>query len=536
MMGPCESHQKPRSFKVNSNKFNASTNNNINLQKNFVHGKGWAKVSKIIDNKINNKINPYDYIRRNKNMEPPKRLIDEQSKVESNQRIIQNRKIIRNKINLNPDLNKKKITKLRNPSQAHNFIKDLENKQVNIHIIKDNNEEKNNIQPAPLYQTKKGEENLIKINNRNASVINRELRNDILQKIEKVEKFISGTIGLINIGNTCYFNSAIQNLKNVFPLTLYLLKNKNFDRNGFTFKYCELLANLINQDTYQWFDPRDFLLILSKMAPLFAFGQQNDSNYCILYILTLLEKETRIYIGERPFEKILISSPNFCFESKKKFSIFMDKFYEKKNSCITDIFYGFQEDIYKCNYCSYTTFNFQGFSVLNIPIMKRNNIPIYSLEEGINYFQGIQNHNKENGFICQNCKFQNISTQTRIIHCPKIFIIHFKRIGENNFYSHNVKIPFEFGMNNLVDGKINEYSLIGFIKHYGGGDSGHNIAICKNFFDSKWYEYDDSRVTYINNSSNIIGNEIDTNGSFLFFYSKKNSFITVFSPVLIIMM
>ena len=61
----------------------------------------------------------------------------------------------------------------------------------------------------------------------------------------------------------------------------------------------------------------------------------------------------------------------------------------------------------------------------------------------------------------------------------------------------------------------------------GGGDSGHNIAICKNFFDSKWYEYDDSRLTYINNSTNIIGNEIDTNGSFLFFFSKKNSFINI---------
>jgi ubiquitin C-terminal hydrolase len=203
----------------------------------------------------------------------------------------------------------------------------------------------------------------------------------------------------------------------------------------------------------------------------------------------------------------------------------MDKFYEKRNSCIIDIFYGFQEDIYKCNYCSFATFNFQGFSVLNIPIMKRNNVPIYSLEEGIQYFQEIQNHNNENGFICQKCQCKNIATQSRIIYCPKIFIINFKRIGENNFYSHNVKIPFDFRIKNLVDGNYYEYTLIGFIKHYGGGNSGHNIAICKNFFDSIWYEYDDSRVTNIHNTSNIIENVIVTSGSFLFFYIKKNYII-----------
>ena len=115
---------------------------------------------------------------------------------------------------------------------------------------------------------------------------------------------------------------------------------------------------------------------------------------------------------------------------------------KKKISYIIDIFYGFQEDIYKCAYCSYATYNYQGFSVLNLHIS-----------------------------------------------CPKYFIINFKRIGENCFYNHNVQIPSNFGVNNLVNGVFYEYILTGFIKHYGGGSSGHNIAICNNVFDSFWYFY-----------------------------------------------
>ena len=431
----------------------------------------------------------------------------------------------RNKNNANsnyliPNINKKKRHNVRNPSESHNNINlnAKNNNQNNIQIIRD---ERNVLYPISSYQIK-NEESSVKILNRNTSEINKAIKNNNLSKVEKIGKYINGVIGLLNIGNTCNFNSAIQNLKNVFPLTLYLLQKNTFNKDGFTFKYCELIANLINQDTYQWYDPKNFLYKQIEMAPTFSFGKQNDSNFCILYILTLLEKETRNYIGEKPFKKILITNDIFSEEEIGSFNIFMDKFYEKRNSCIIDIFYGFQEDIYKCAYCSYATYNYQGFSVLNIPIMRKNSIPIHSLNEGINYYQEIQNHYNENGFICQKCKGNNISTQSRIISCPKYFIINFKRIGENCFYNHNVQIPSNFGVNNLVNGVFYEYILTGFIKHYGGGSSGHNIAICNNFFDSFWYEYDDSRVTFINNSSNLKDNKIDTSGSFLFVYRRSD--------------
>ena len=66
-----------------------------------------------------------------------------------------------------------------------------------------------------------------------------------------------------------------------------------------------------------------------------------------------------------------------------------------------------------------------------------------------------------------------------------------------------------------------EYQLIGFIKHIGGANSGHNIAICNNFFDNRWYVYDDSRVTRLDNSIYMKKkDEPDTTNGFIFFYKK----------------
>jgi hypothetical protein len=197
-----------------------------------------------------------------------------------------------------------------------NIITNIEKHQNNISNLQDENA---NIDMKPIYN-KKNEEPKIKISHRNESVFTKATKNNFFYKVEKKGKYQNGAIGLTNLGNTCYFNAAIQNLKNIYLLTLYLLKHcSNFNINEFAYQYCELLSNLINQDIYQWYEPRKFFSKLTEKAPIFCFGQQNDSNYCVMYILTILEKETRIYINEKPFEKIQITNNIFKSEEKKNF-------------------------------------------------------------------------------------------------------------------------------------------------------------------------------------------------------------------------
>ena len=100
-----------------------------------------------------------------------------------------------------------------------------------------------------------------------------------------------------------------------------------------------------------------------------------------------------------------------------------------------------------------------------------------------------------------------------LVKLSPILIINLKKVGDNSLYTHDVDIPFRLKTRDIEKlKKFNmEYELIGFIKHYGSANDGHNIAYTKNIFDQKWYEFNDSKVELIRGYP-----EIDK--AFLLFY------------------
>jgi len=45
---------------------------------------------------------------------------------------------------------------------------------------------------------------------------------------------------------------------------------------------------------------------------------------------------------------------------------------------------------------------------------------------------------------------------------------------------------------------------------------GHYTACCKNWFDGRWYDYSDSRVSVVSNDKDIV-----TSAAYVLFYRKK---------------
>ncbi|MCQ2818253.1 MAG: hypothetical protein MJ252_13380 [archaeon] len=144
--------------------------------------------------------------------------------------------------------------------------------------------------------------------------------------------------------------------------------------------------------------------------------------------------------------------------------------------------------------------------------------------ENITIYDCLKNFSKEeildneNDWLCSTCNsFQKCVKRIQINYFPKILIIQLKRFkNEGNVKIENfVDIPInDFILNNDIF--LEHFELVGIINHFGSTDFGHYIAICKNYYDKKWYKYDDAYVYEIDEK------KIITKHAYILFYKNKD--------------
>jgi len=271
---------------------------------------------------------------------------------------------------------------------------------------------------------------------------------------------LKNCVGLNNIGNTCYMNSAIQILVNNNALVNYFIDNNFENANLEIFKQFIIKY----KSSEKSITPSDLKQIVAEKHDMFGGFLQNDSHEFIILLLDILE------------------------EALKE---------EKKENIIEKLFDYKLSSTLKCKLkrCGNTSVNISmnRFLTLDIP----DNNQDLSLDDCYREYKAREKLESTERWHCDKCNKKRIaSKRLNIDEWPRHLLIQLKRfvvkpprIMKNN---KTINIPIEWRHN---------YFLKGFVIHSGGPGGGHYISVAQ--VNDKWYLLNDSNKSEIDEAQVI---------------------------------
>ena len=149
-----------------------------------------------------------------------------------------------------------------------------------------------------------------------------------------------------------------------------------------------------------------------------------------------------------------------------------------------------------------------------------------SLIECLRNFSSPEVLGEQDLWYCPRCKDHKRATKTiQIWSTGDILTIHLKRFHTSRSFSDKLNMLVDFPIEGLdvsefvathdSDGTL--YDLMAVDNHYGGLGGGHYTASVLNFRDGRWYYFDDSRVTRIEDPRLTV-----TSAAYVLFYRKRS--------------
>ncbi len=193
-----------------------------------------------------------------------------------------------------------------------------------------------------------------------------------------------GCVGLQNLGNTCYMNSALQCVRSVEELTKYFLtheahKEINPDNplshNGeVATAYGRLLEELYRDPAPGSIAPRNFKSTIGRYATAFSgYGQQDSQEFLGFLLDGLQEDLNRIkkkpYIEKPDSTDEMINNPAAVREMAAKV---WDITKKRDDSVIADLFTGMYKSTLVCPVCDKVSITFDPFNNLTLPLPVAN--------------------------------------------------------------------------------------------------------------------------------------------------------------------
>lgn len=322
-----------------------------------------------------------------------------------------------------------------------------------------------------------------------------------------------GLTGLCNLGNSCYINACMQILSHCYELNDALENmNINNDEKALLLYEWKQLKDLM-WSTNCIISPNRFMYAIQHIAQkknreLFTGYAQNDLPEFLIFLFDCFHEaiERKVDIN------IVGISKNNIDELARKCYTMIKNNYSNSYSEIIELFFGIHVSLIISNNEENNIYSIipESFSIINlsIPIENKNNSKTFTIYDCFDLYTSNEILENENAWFNEktNTK-ENVKKCIRFWSLPTILIVDLKRFDNNNRKLNNiVETPLtNIDLSKYVLGYNNEkyiYELFGICNHSGGSLGGHYTSYVKNA-NQKWYCYNDTSVTEINETSLI---------------------------------
>ena len=339
-----------------------------------------------------------------------------------------------------------------------------------------------------------------------------------------VSRYDGGLSGLVNLGNTCYMNSAIQCLSHTPELTEYFLSKKfanDFNKNKKTSDLAREWYKLINglHEENCIVSPKSFhktiVRVSNETGIYFGMSNQNDVQEFLVFLIDGLHEALSKQVVISITGKIENELDKMAFDAMTEYK----KFFKNSYSKIIGIFYGqIVSRIFVENKVKSSTYNPICFFTLHLP-KQTSIIQKTDILECFNLFTLAEHLDGDNMWKDDNGVKHNAVKKIDIWKFPDILIINLKRFDN---YGRKINMFVDFPIDTLdltefcigYDKHNSYFELIGVCNHSGAAGFGHYYSYCK-YKDGNWYEFNDSSV------SKISKEKIVSSSAYCLFYKKK---------------
>lgn len=318
--------------------------------------------------------------------------------------------------------------------------------------------------------------------------------------------------GLVNLGNSCYANTCLQNLIHCQPFINSLFTIKETTKK-ITKAFIDVCTSLATSN--RPFNPTNFLVNFTRAHSSFnGFAQHDTQEFCRTLLDDFSKEMNRV--KTIPKYKEFVTEGKTIEELNRDFTKLCR---EREDSIITDIFNGQLVTTSFCCNCGFKSFSFE--QIIDLPLQFPESAKSGKI---VNLFEMINNYFKEETIKwdgkCENCKQKtNHLKSSKYSSLPKVLIISFQRYNYLTNRKNNMSIKY----NEIVDlrdhidpilfpiGETTQYKLFGVSNHAGTMDFGHYFAYIK--IKDKWYQFNDEQV-------NEISMKFEGTNAYCLFYEK----------------